>query len=117
MDGLREIPEVPSRKSLKKFYFDFFQDFRDFLAEYVRESVWELCISEVPIKGTVKLFDGFTQGKVKLKNQGLSTCYISTTGQGGYKLDPGETTPEFFVNKQVVATTLSGATTLGLIKT
>jgi len=115
MDRSIEQPEVPSfKKELKNFYFDFFKDFRDYLAEYTRETVNELCISELPIKGSVKLFDGFTQGKVRIKNQGSISCFLSTGG-GGYRLDPGETV-EFFINNQVIATTLSGTTTLGFIK-
>ena len=112
---LEELPEVPIKKSLKAFYFDFLRDLKDYLPEFVKESVVELCISELPIKGEVKLFDGFTQGKVIIKNQGNVSCYITTAGRGGFRLDPNEK-EEFFVNAPVIATTLSGSTILGFIK-
>lgn len=114
MDRIEDL-EIPSKKPIKDLWFDFLRDFRDYLAEYYRESVVELCISEIPIRGKIILFDGFTQGKAQIKNQGNVACYLSTTGQGGYKLEPGEKV-EFFVNHQVIATTLSGTTTLGFIK-
>lgn len=99
----------------KSAFMDFLGDFREYLVEYIRESVYELLISEMPVHGTVKIFDGLTQGKVKIKNQGTEPVYLSTTGMGGYKLDPAESV-EFFVNAQLLATTLSGSTTLGFIK-
>jgi hypothetical protein len=114
MDWLDEVPRAP--KDLKNFYYDFFKDFREYLAEYVRESVVELKLAEIPISRPVKLFDGFTPGKVKVKNQGMVPCFLSATGMGGYRLDPGEIV-EFFVNTQVMVTTVSGSTTLGFIKT
>lgn len=121
MAGLNEeedIKEQMARKRVKKeMYYDFLKDFREFIVEYVRESVNELCISELPVKGEIKLFDGHNFGKVKLKNQGPLPCYISTTGRGGYRLEPGESTPEFFVNSKVVATTVSGSTSLGFVRT
>lgn len=106
---------LPTGDRMRALYFDFLHDFRDYLAEYVRESVFEMTITEIPIRGKIMLFDGRTPGKVVLKNQGDTYCFLSTTGQGGYRLEPGETT-EFYVNSQVIATTLSGSTTLGFIK-
>lgn len=106
-----------SKQELRGIYFNFLKDFREYLIEYVRESVTELCINEVEVTGRVKLFDGFTFGKVKIKNQGDAVCSISTSEEVGYRLFPGESTPEFFVNKQVIATTVSGTTSLGMIKT
>lgn len=115
MDGLDpEVPKVP--KEVSSFYYDFFKDFREYLAEYIRESVVELSIAEILVSKPIRLFDGFTPGKVRLKNQGLVPCYLSATGIGGYRIDPGEAV-EFFVNNQVFATTVSGSTTLGFIKT
>ena len=117
MGGLEEMEtSIPTKKNLKGLWYDFFKDFRDYLAEYIRESVIELYIGELSIKGQVKLFDGFTHAKIKIKNQGNIPCFISTTGQGGFRLDPGEK-EEMFVNQQIIATTLSGSTSLGLIKT
>ena len=118
MDGLDstgENFEIPDRKSTKAFWFDFLKDFREYLAEYTRESVTELCISELPIRETLQLFDGLSQGKVTIKNQGNVSCYITTAGRGGYRLDPNEKI-DFFVNNPVIATTLSGSTVLAFIK-
>lgn len=99
----------------REMLFGFFESFRKYLPEYVRESVYETIISEVPIRGTVELFDGFTPGTVQLKNQGEQPCYITTANLGGYRLDPGEKI-NFFVNTRVIVTTVSGTTTLGFIK-
>lgn len=96
-------------------YFEFLTDFREFIAEYVRESVFELTIAEIPVSKPVKIFDGFTPGKAIIKNQGEIACYLSTNGQGGYCLMPGEKI-EFFVNHQVIATTISGSTVLGFVR-
>lgn len=111
-----ENEEFPSGKKLRSLYYDFLHDFRDYLAEYVRESVYELTIAEIPVSKMTKLFDGHTPGKAKIKNQGKNIVFLSTTGQGGYKLVPGESI-EFYVNTQVIATTVSGNTTLGFVKT
>lgn len=108
--------EFPSGKKLRSLYYDFLRDFRDYLAEYVRESVYELTIAEIPVRGQVKLFDGFTPGKAIIKNQGESIIFLSTTGQGGYRLAPKESI-EFYVNTQVMATTVSGSGILGFVKT
>lgn len=108
--------ERPINDGRREQYFEFLHDFRDFIAEYIRESVVELCIAEIVISKPVTLFDGFVPGKAILKNQGEVSCYLSTTGQGGYCLKPGEKI-EFFVNHQVIATTISGSTTLGFVKT
>lgn len=116
MDRIDEyqVPKPP--KDLKSFYYDFFKDFREYLSEYYRDSVVELCIAELSVRQPIKIFDGFTPGKARIKNQGSVQCYLSLTGQGGYRLDPGESV-EFFVNTQVMATTISGSTTIGFIKT
>lgn len=99
-------------------YFEFLQDFREFIAEYVRESVFELTIAELSVSKDkpVKVFDGFTPGKAIIRNQGEVACYLSTSGQGGYCLTPGDKI-EFFVNHQVIATTISGSTVLGFVRT
>lgn len=119
MGGEVDKPDIPSaddRKVLKKLYFEFLRGMKDFMPEFIRDECIELLIGEIPIRGQVKLFDGYTQGKAIIKNQGKSPCYLSTTGMGGYKLDPGEVR-KFFVNSQVIVTTLSGTTVLGFIKT
>jgi hypothetical protein len=112
---LEEKPTTPQPSDSRSLYYDFFKNFRDYLAEYIRETVTELCISELPINGTVKLFDGLTQGKVVIKNQGVISCYVSTNPKGGFRLDPGEK-EEIFINNQLFVTTLSGITTIGFIK-
>lgn|SRR5574343_609901 len=106
---------MPSKQAIKARYFEFLGDFREYLMEYIRESVSELSIAELSIVGTVKIFEGYPQGKAKIKNQGRIECYLSTKALGGYRLDPGETV-EFWVNSPVSVTTLSGMTSVGLIK-
>ncbi len=114
MDGL-EVKEIFDKQDLRTFYFDFFKDFRDYLSEYIRETVVELTIAEIPVSGTLKLFDGYTQGKVRIKNQGEVSCFVTTGIQGGYRLDPNESI-EFFVNNSVSVVTLSGTTVVGFVK-
>lgn len=114
MDRLDDVPKPP--KDYKTFYYDFFKDFKEYLTEFYRESVIELSIAEILVNKPVKIFDGFTPGKARIKNQGAVPCFLSVTGQGGYRLDPGESV-EFFVNTQVMATTVSGTAVLGFIRT
>lgn len=115
MDDFNESTEMPSKEALRRRYFEFLGDFREYLMEYIRESVTELAIAELAIRGQVQLFDGLSQGKAKIKNQGVIECYISSGKMGGYRLDPGETV-EFWVNAPVTVTTVSGATSIGFIK-
>lgn len=116
MEGKVDNFSIPAQGALRSVYFDFFKDFKDYLAEYVRDSVTELSIAELPVKDSIQIFDGFTHGKVMLKNQGENKCYITTTQFGGYRLDPNERI-EFYVNSPVIVCTVSGArTTIGLIK-
>ncbi len=110
-------PEVPRKKSDKNLFFDFLREFKYHIGDFVNQELTELCISEIPVKGKAILFDGYTRGKLKIKNQGKVNCFLSTTGQGGYKLEPGETTPLIYVNSQVIASTVSGTAILGFIKT
>ena len=111
---IEDIPPLPTKRELKGFYYDFFKDFREYLNDYIRETVTELRVTEIPVVGSTQLFDGSKHGKVRIQNQGETTCYISTTGQGGYKLKPDEPV-EFYVNRRVVAQTVSGNTTVGII--
>jgi hypothetical protein len=116
MEG--EISPIPisTQGQLRSIYFDFFKDFKEYLAEYIRESVTELSIAEIRIRNSVQIFDGFTHGKVVIKNQGKKRCYITTQQIGGYRLDPDEKV-EFYVNSPVTVCTISGTqTTIGLIK-
>lgn len=109
MDG------ITNKDELKPIFFDFLSSFREYLSAYTRETVYELCVSEITINGQVQLFDGLTQGKAILKNQGFTSCFIGTKKMGGYRLDPNEK-EEFFINTPLYATTISGTTILGLIK-
>jgi len=112
-----QIPvSIKPKNDLETAYFDFLRDFREYLSEYIRDTVTELLASEVPVSGSIKLFTGVNRGKVRIKNQGKETCWISTNGKGGYRLDPGESV-EFFLNNQLYATTCPGTiTTIGFIK-
>jgi len=110
--------EFKHRSDLKKVYFDFLGDFKNYLAEFVRESMVDLTISAIDIDTTPKsLFDGAYGGmNVILKNQGNVECYVSTDRQGAYRLDPNEK-EQFWLNKETIVVTLSGCTTLGFIRT
>jgi len=99
----------------KQVIFEFFETFRKYLPEYVRESVYETVISEIIIKGAVELFSGNTPGMASIKNQGAIPCYVTTANLGGYRLDPGEKI-KMFVNTRVIVATTSGTTSLGFIK-
>lgn len=107
--------EMPSKEALRRRYFEFLGDFREYLVEYIRESVSELAIAELAIHGQIQLFDGLSQGKARIKNQGKIECYISTGKMGGYRLDPGEVI-DLWVNAPVMVTTVSGVTSIGFIK-
>lgn len=113
-----EIPQrpIPNRRDLEPLFFEFFNQFKDNLAEYVRESVTELAISEVLIDKPVQVFSGITRGKARIKNQGNISCFISTDEKKlGYRLDPNEAV-DIYVNNEVYVTTLSGTTDIGFIK-
>lgn len=110
--------KLKGRSDLRRIFFDFLSDFRHYLAEYTRESLVETNVSEIPIStNPVKLFNGEYGGMhLVLKNQGLLECYITTADKGGFRLDPGEK-EKLWLNKAITAVTISGSTTLGLIRT
>lgn len=110
--------QITRRSDLRQIYFDFLKDFKNYLSEFMRESLVELVVAELPVSTTpVQLFDGEHGGlHLVVKNQGSVQCWLTTAGQGGFCLDPGEK-ERFWLNKPVVAVTLSGNTTLGLIRT
>ena len=116
MDGEIGEPNITTQKDIKEDFYIFFKDFKVYLQEYLMSTVNEICITELPVKGQIKLFDGFMNKKVRIKNQGHLPCYISTNLYGGYRLDPSEII-ELYVNKDIIVTTLSGSTSLGIIKT
>lgn len=109
-----DVPDISERRIKRQLYFEFLTDFRENIVDFMKESVNQLCIAEIPIHGTVRLFDGLSHGLVKIKNQGETTCYLSTNGNGGFRLDPGEPI-EFFVNSAVYVTT-SGVTKVGFVR-
>jgi hypothetical protein len=112
--GDLETPNISERRIKRQLYIEFLGDFRENLVDFVKESVNQLCITEIPVHGTVKLFDGNNHGNVKIRNQGDTMCYVSTNGQGGFQLYPTEVI-EFFVNNSVYVTT-SGTTKIGFIR-
>jgi hypothetical protein len=106
-----------ARVDKKRVYFEFLLDFKDYLAEYVKESVYELTISQIQVNEIPqKLFAGASGGiHVVVKNQGLVPCYLSTDRTGAYRLDPNEK-EGFWLNHETIAVTVSGTTTLGFIR-
>lgn len=111
-------PSIKQKADLKRIYFDFLKDFKYYLAEFVRESLVELVIAEIPISTIpIRLFDGAYGGmRLTIKNQGVIACWLTTGAMGGYRLDPGEK-QLLWLNKSVSVVTLSGSTTVGLLRT
>lgn len=117
MEEKTPISKFNEQDKLKSIYFDFLKDFKEYLVDYVRDSVIELTIAQIPIHNIpIKLFTGITRGKVRIKNQGSIPCYISTNPQQpGYRLDSCEVV-DMFINNQVYVTTFSGNTSIGIIR-
>ncbi len=109
-----DVPDISERRIKRQLYFEFLTDFRENIVDFMKESANQLCIAEIPIRGTVKLFDGNSHGLVKIRNQGETVCYVSTNGNGGFRLCPSESL-EFFVNNTVYVTT-SGSTKVGFVR-
>ena len=104
------------RRDLRPVFFEFFDKFKEYLAEYTRETVHEVAVSEVIVGSEPRpMFEGYHGVQVTLKNQGDVVCYLTTDGEGKYKLDPGEK-EKFWVNRPIIATTVSGTTVLGFIR-
>jgi hypothetical protein len=116
-DNLLEELVFPERSEHKKRYFEFLNEFRKYLTEFVRESSIDLTISQIEVDPVPqKLFFGEYDGlNVTLKNQGQVPVYLSTDRNGAYRLDPGEK-EKFWMNKEVVILTQSGNSTLGFIR-
>ncbi len=117
MEPSFEEMTFPDRSDHKKGYFEFLNEFRKYLTEFVRESSIDLTISQIEV-GTepIKLFSGEYDGMyVTLKNQGLVPVYLSTDRNGAYRLDPNEK-EKFWLNKETVILTQSGNSTLGFIR-
>ena len=109
--------QFQKRTDLKQAYFEFLNDLKIYLAEFVRESMVDVAISEVKVTTEPqKLFGGVQTGiNVVLKNQGDVECYVSTDRQGAYRLDPNEK-EHFWLNQETIVVTISGMTTLGFIR-
>lgn len=109
--------EIKRRTDLRNIYFAFFSDFRNYLVEFVKDSLAETVFAEIPVSTQpLSLFKEEIGRHIILKNQGQIECWVSTCGQGGYRLDPGERTERIWVNKPVTVKTISGKTTLGIIQ-
>lgn len=108
---------IKRRSDLRNIYIQFFNDFKDYLVAFTKESLSELVIGEIPVSiKPITLFNDDRSGRyITVKNQGEIECFISTNGTGGFRLDRGEK-ERFWVNKTVRATTISGSTTLGIIQ-
>jgi len=120
MDSLLEDDdalELEKKDTLKKWYFKFLAEFKENLAEYIKESAIDLTISAVEVTTIPqKLVFGQIGGiNLTLKNQGQVECYLTTDRVGGYRLDPNEKA-QFWLNKETTIVTLSGNTTVGFIR-
>jgi len=119
MDNLPLETETGDERGirLKKIYYDFLEDFREYLVEFVKESSIDLTISSVEVDTTPqKLFQGECGGMfVTLKNQGKNSCYLTTDKRGAFELSPGDK-EKIWLNKEVTIVTQSGKTILGFIR-
>lgn len=119
LDNNKEVSESIKRRSdLKHIYFDFLNDFRDYLVDFVKISMHETIIAEVSVSTEpVALFKDISSGRfATFKNQGRIECYLTTGRNGGYRLDAGEVMDKVWVNKPVSVVTISGTTVLGIIQ-
>ena len=113
-----QASKLDSRGDLKKIYFSFLTDFKKYLVEYVKETSFDLCVSQFEVTcEPAKLWEENQEGRqIVLKNQGEIACYLTTDRRGGYRLDPGEK-EKFWLNAETLILTLSGTTTVGYIRT
>jgi len=107
-----------TKDDTRKYYFEFLNDFKNYLTEFVRETVVDLTISEIKVNTTPqKIFYGEYGGmNVVLKNQGNVECYLTTDRKGAYRLDPGEK-EKIWLNRETTILTASGNTVVGFIRT
>ena len=113
----KDAINIERRSDLRNIYHAFFNDFREYLVDFVGQSMSELNIAEILVNNKpVKLFKDQSCGRyVTIKNQGSVSCYIGLEGSGGFRLDPGEK-ERFWANKPIVVLTTSGNTTVGLLQ-
>jgi len=109
--------DIRRRSDLRSIYFEFLRDFKEYLIDFVQQSMAELVVTEMPIHTTpTNIFNPQVSGRyITVKNQGKVACFISTGKTGGFRLEPGEK-ERFFMNKPVVATTITGSTVIGIIQ-
>jgi len=116
-DPTAQLEPSTENEKLKKVYFEFLRDFKDYLTQFVKESAIDLTISSFEVGTTPqKLFYGECDGMfVTLKNQGEVACFLTTDKKGAFSLDPGEK-EKIWLNKEVTVVTFSGMTTIGFIR-
>ena len=108
--------ESVDKRDLRPLFYEFFDKFKEHLAEYTRESLVETQISEVVVEDTPGvIFEDIKGVRVTLQNQGNTVCFLTTDGKGKFRLAP-EQRESFWVNRSIIATTMSGSTTLGFIR-
>ena len=108
---------ISRRSELKDVYVRFFNDFREYLVEFMQDARGLVDIKEVKVgvePVTIDLEEGIGR-PVVVKNQGQIECYL-TTGQGGYRLDAGQE-QRVWQNRPLQILTVSGTTTVGIIST
>ena len=110
--------DLKQRHDTKRAYFEFLQDFKNYLVEFVREASVDLVASSMEVTTTpTRIMDGSFGGfRVVFKNQGEVPCLLSTDRQGYFRLDPNEK-QEVWLNQEMIAVTISGVTSLGFIRT
>lgn len=111
------LVDIKEKQHVKKAYFDFLQDFKIYLTEFVREASVDLVASSMEVNTTpTRIMDGSFGGfRIVFKNQGEVPCLLSTDRQGYFRLDPNEK-QEVWLNQEMIAVTVSGVTSLGFIR-
>jgi hypothetical protein len=112
------VVKTKTKDDTRKYYFEFLNDFKTYLTEFVRETVVDLSISDIKVDSTPQKvsFGEYGGMYVILKNQGEIACFLTTDRRGAFRLDPGEK-EKFWLNRETTIMTISGATTVGFIRT
>jgi len=107
-----------TKDETRKYYFEFLSDFKNYLTEFVRETVVDLSVSDIKVDTIPQklMFGEYGGMHVVLKNQGEVACFLTTDRRGAYRLDPGEK-EKLWLNKETTIMTISGMTTVGFIRT
>lgn len=115
----KETPsvEMKEKHDVKRAYFDFLSDFKNYLVEFVKEGSVDLAISNVEVTDKpTRIMDGSFGGfRVVFKNQGEVPCLLSTDRKGFFRLDPNEKI-DLWLNQEVIFVTVSGTTQIGFIR-